>query len=158
MAHEHVPRCLYQHPVVEYIPLTATTLQAGALPEPARPHDADHYPRLVVLNTVELWREAMDRWPFAFPGGDSLPPPETPLGLRHDLHLVAIGFRVTVGVYRDRKCSLVAGELGPTYQLFALPLRYFYKPQVNFVVYDHRCRQVAAARGIELPARTNTSR
>lgn len=151
MAHERVPRCLYKHPVVEYIPLSPTTIKTGSLPDGFLDEYRGAYPALTVLNTADSWREAIKSFPFAFPVDGNLPPPETPIELRHDLTFLAVGCRVVAGIYRDRKASLVADELGPVYQLSAVPQRYFYKVRVDFTVFDHRGRQLAIARSIELP-------
>ncbi len=163
MAHQGIPRILYEHPVVEYIHLAVTTVLTGPLPpakraeiESGRPSvDGERlpFPSLLALDSPEAWRSAMRLCRFAFPPISDLPPLDTPLAARRELHLLALGFRVTGGIYRGRKVSLATSAHGPVFHLFTLPLKYFYKPAVDFYAYTSHGARLAEAMAVPVVAR-----
>lgn len=153
MPHEHVPRVLYEHPVVEYIPLAVVTLRKGPLPAEAGSRRSFPPLALHALWTADEWERAASEFPFAF--GDLREPPQSdlPAAERRYLHFLSIGFEVTAAIYRDRKASLVAKHIAPRYHLFALPRIFFYKPRVDFIAYDAHGRQLARVRAVDVGPR-----
>lgn len=154
MAHDRVPRVLYEHPVVEYIPLEVRGLAQGSLPGAVRAGPASLYPALHALPSAEDWLRAAAAYPFAFPktvacalidlgdgsGGRARSRPELPL--------LGLGFQVDVGIYRGTKVSLATLAVGPHYHLFTVPRKHFYKPTIDFVVYSPSGAKVAEARNV----------
>ncbi len=150
MVHDRVPRFLYEHPVVEYIPLEPATRATGPVPPAERAAPAGLRPALMVLSNPGAWRRALADYRYAFPPAESLPPLETPLARRQELHILAIGFRVSAGIYRANRVNLAAATTGPIYHLFTFPLKYFYKPMIDFVVFNTLGNRLAEARGVDL--------
>ena len=153
LVYDKIPRLLYEHPIVEYIPLEATTLVTGSLPAEVGLRPGGLRPVLHALDTPKAWRAATVAYPFAFPPLPDLPPIDRPLRDRRDLTLLALGFRVAAGIYRGRKVSLVTSTVGPVYHLFNLPLKYFYKPSIDFVTYTSLGALVAETRAVEIGTR-----
>lgn len=158
MAHDRVPRVLYEHPVVEYIPLEVRGLARGSLPAAVRAGPASLYPALHALPSPEDWFRAAAAYPFAFPGTLAFPLTDPADGgggrarSRPELPLLGLGFQVDAGIYRGSKVSLAAFALGPYYHLFSVPRKYFYKPTVDFVVYSLSGAKVAEARAVPVGA------
>lgn len=155
MVHERIPRILYEHPIVEYIPLIVTDLWSGPVPASSRSWGREPYPSIHVLNSEVSWRRALRSFPFAFPPLESLPPLDTPLEARLDLTLLALGFRVVGGIYRNRKVSLAAASVAPVFHLFTVPRIFFYKPKIDVVAFDQTGTRLAVARDVEVGARTS---
>ncbi len=157
MVHDRVPRVLYEHPIIEYIPLAVVTLATG--PSPAAPESGAPgcRPTLLALPDRESWESAASRFAYAFPSGETLGarlgPPDQPLSKRRLLPLLAIGFTAAAGIYRGRKVSLVTASVGPVYHLFALPLKYFYKPLIDFVAYTAFGAPLAQAQAVDVGRR-----
>lgn len=151
MIHDSIPRVLYEHPVVEYIPLMVTDIWTGPVPEAVR--SGRPYPSLRVLNSEAAWQEIVAAYAFAFPPLHSLPPLDTPLEVRLDLTLLALGFRVAAGIYRDRKVNLAASGVGPVCHLFTVPRVFFYKPVIDFFAFDRDGARLAALRGVAVGSR-----
>jgi len=153
LPHEHVPRVLYEHPVVEYIPLAVMTLRSGPLPAEACSGPLSPPLALHALKTARDWERTASWFPFAFGDLHEPPQPGLPSAEGRFLHFLALGFQVTAAIYRDRKTSLVASDLGPRYHLFALPRIFFYKPRVDFIAYDAIGRQLVAVRAVDVGPR-----
>jgi len=149
LAHENVPRVLYEYPVVEYIPLTVTTLHSGSLPAEVRQGRADVYPALHALTTAERWTAACTEFSFAFPDGETPSFLLAPPALRRDIAFLALGFRVAKGIYRGRKASLAVAEARPIFHLFTLPRVYFYRSRVDFVAFNRTGVQLAVAADVD---------
>ncbi len=148
MVHEHVPRRLYEHPIVEYIPLHVKDLATGHLAVPA-------HPALVALDNEDARRQALAGYGQDIPSLHSLlatlPPVE--ISARPQLPFLAVGFTVKAGIYRGRKVSLATASTGPVYQLFSLPSRHFYKPFIDFVAYTPQGSKLAEVLGVRAGAR-----
>lgn len=148
MAHNRIPRALYEHPIVEYIPLEVATVAAGPVPPAIRTTGAGVRPVLLALNSEDAWTSAASVHRYAVPNLPVAPP----TGSR-DLALLAIGFRAAAGIYRGRKVSLATAAVGPVYHLFTLPLKYFYKSPIDFVAYTALGARLAEARAVDIGPR-----
>lgn len=153
LAHERVPRVLYEYPIVEYIPLEITTVSTGPVPASAPRDDQAGRPDLVLVNTSEAWETALSRRPYAFPNEPALGKLQTAMSPAPDLLFLAVGFRVIAGIYRGRKVSLATSSIGSIYHLFTLPLKYFYKPSIDFVAYTALGTRLSEARAVDVPRR-----
>ncbi|RJQ06359.1 MAG: hypothetical protein C4551_08230 [Bacillota bacterium] len=155
MVHHLVPRALYEHPVVEYIPLEVVTLASGAMPPSGRGPWDGFPPALVALRTAADWQAATQAYPFArdvvysrLRGAESTQAPNR-------LAFLAVGFRVEAGIYRGSKASLATSGAAQVYQIFTLPSKYFYKPRVTFVAYTPLGAELAQARDVEVGDRSS---
>jgi len=156
LAHEGVPRILYEHPVVEYIPLEVTTIRSGPLPEEVKRGRADLYPAVHVITDPKGWSAVRLDYPFAFSGvfgGDTPAFLHQPPASRRDIAVLALGFRAGKGIYRGHKVSLAAGEVGPVFHLFTLPRIYFYKERIDFVAYSETGVKLASAGDVSVGPR-----
>jgi hypothetical protein len=157
MVYDLIPRRLYEHPIVEYIPLQVTTLSLGPFP-PEIPHRTQAVkPALIALLSPTIWTETISAYGFTLPLLGTLPSVDTPLHERHDLTFLAVGFKVAAGIYRARKVSLVSSQVGPVYHLFLLPRKYFYKPSLDFAVYTSLGAVVAEAKSVNVGPRSQRS-
>ncbi len=173
MVHDRIPRALYEHPIVEYIPLEVSSVATGPIPPAVRAAGAGVRPVLRVLCDDTAWKSAFSDHRYAFPSLDTLEPlgappagrqplgtdlaGRQPLGTdlagRRDLILLAVGFRAAAGIYRDHKVSLATAAIGPVYHLFTLPLKYFYKSSIDFVAYTAFGARLAEARAVNVDNR-----
>lgn len=156
MVLDQIPRRLYEHPIVEYIPIEVTTWTTGLLP-PAGPEPAGVHPLLQPLLSPEFWASALDVCPFAFRPPFELAACRQALDARGHLALLALGFRVAAGIYRGRKISLVASTVGPVYHLFSFTLRYLYKPSIDVVAYDSLGLCLTATTGLKVGPRVRSA-
>jgi len=155
MVHHLVPRALYEHPVVEYIPLEVATLASGTLP-PSGPSPWDGFrPALLALRSAADWQAAADTYPFTRDAVNRRFENAGPTQARGSLAFLAVGFRVVAGIYRGTKASLATSGADQVYQLFTLPLKYFYKPRVTFVAFTPLGAQLAQARDVEVSDRSS---
>jgi len=135
-----------------------TDIWTGPLPDGFQVRNGDPYPSLVALNSEQDWQTAIVAYSFAFPSSGSLPPRDMPLDACLDLTLLALGFRVSAGIYRDRKVSLAASDVGTQFHLFAVPLIFFYKPVVDFWAYDREGHPLSVVRAVPVGARARRGR
>jgi len=145
---DRIPRELYEHPIVEYIPLNVTDIALGDIPSELAGGARRRRPSLLPLVDEASWRQAVEDFAFAFPPLSSLPALTSPPAGRRSLVLLALGFRVTAGIYRGRKASLLVGAIGPVCHLFTVPAKYFYKPAIDFVAYTEHGACLAEAKAV----------
>jgi hypothetical protein len=148
VVHDRIPRVLYEHPIVEYIPLSVTDIALGEIPAELPGGARRRRPSLLPLVDEASWRQAMQDFPFAFPPLTSLPALTFPPAGRRSLVLLALGFRVTAGIYRGRKASLLVGAIGSVCHLFTVPAKYFYKPAIDVVAYTEHGTCLAEAKAV----------
>jgi len=148
MVHDRIPRCLYEHPVVEYIPLEVATVATGPIPPAKRAAGVGERPEFYALTDRAVWNAALAAHRYAFPDPSVLGPPDTLPSSRPTIPFLAVGFRVAAAIYRACKVSLAVGAVGPVYQLFTLPVKYFYKTNIDFAAYSPSGALLAEIRSV----------